>query len=69
VILKDIAEQLQQDLLESPREKPKALRTGTRVRFLQKTFADWGYILSAKKIRTLAAKAKTYEAFILSATK
>jgi hypothetical protein len=69
MILKDIAEQLQQDLLESPREKPKRLRTGTRVRFVQRILGDWGYVLSAKKIRTLAAKAKTYDAFIRSATK
>jgi hypothetical protein len=30
---------------------------------------DWGYVLSAKQIHELAAKSKSYDVFIWTATK
>jgi len=64
----EIALQLQQDLIES-REKPTRIRKGTESRFIQKVLEPWGYVLSGQKIQTLATKAKSYDVFVLSATK
>jgi len=67
--IREIAERLQQDLVESHREKLKKLRNGTQLKFVQKALGDWGYVLSAKQIHDLAAKAKSYDGFICTATK
>ena len=67
--IREIAEHLQRDLMERPHEKVKKFRKGRELPFVLKILRDFGYQLPGKKIRTLAAKAKTYEAFILSATK
>lgn len=64
----EIAVHLQQDLIES-REKPMRVRKGTESRFIQNVLEPWGYVLSSQRIHMLAAKAKSYETFILSATK
>jgi hypothetical protein len=56
------------DLIES-REKPVKVRKSTESRFIQKVLGIWGYELSKEKLRRLAARAKSYETFILSATK
>jgi hypothetical protein len=60
----DIAEHLQRDLLDSPCLKIKKLRNGTQLKFVQRALGDWGYVLSAKQIHDLAAKAKSYDVFI-----
>ena len=65
----EIAERLQQDLIESHCEKLKMLRNGTQLAFVQKALGDWGYELSARQIHDLAAKAKSYDVFIWTATK
>ena len=65
----EIAARLQKDLVESHREKLKKLRNGTQLKFVQKALGDWGYVLTAKKIHDLAAKAKSYDVFIWTATK
>jgi hypothetical protein len=67
--IRDIAERLQLDLIESPREKPKHTRSGGELQFVQKVFRDWGYELSHKKIQTLATKSTSYESFVVAATK
>jgi hypothetical protein len=67
--LHNIAERLQQDLIESSRQKIKKLRKGTELRFVRKFLGDWGYDLPGREIQNLAAKAKTYEVFMRSATK
>lgn len=64
-----IAEQPQTGLLESPHEKPKKVRTGSELKFVQGFLGDWGYELPAGKIQTLASKAKSYEVFMRAATK
>lgn len=69
VTIPEIAERLQQDLIESHREKIKRLRKGTQLKFVQKALGDWGYVLSAKQIHDLAAKAKSYDVFMWTATK
>jgi hypothetical protein len=69
VTIPEIAERLQQDLIESHREKIKKLRKGTQLKFVQKALGDWGYVLTAQKIHDLAAKAKSYDVFIWTATK
>ena len=63
-----IAVQLQQDLIEG-REKPARVRKSTESKFIQKALGDWGYELSRKQLRRLAARATPYESFMLSATK
>lgn len=65
----EIADRLQNDLVESHREKLKKLRNGTQLKFVQKALGDWGYVLSAKQIHDLAAKAKSHDVFIWAATK
>jgi len=65
--IRDIADRLQIDLIESPRRKPKRSRVGGELKFLQKVLADSGYKISGKKLQSLATKSKTYESFILSA--
>jgi hypothetical protein len=65
--IRDIAERLQIDLIESPGQKPK--RSGGDVKFVQKVLDGWGYKMSGQKLQTLATKSKSYESFILSATK
>jgi hypothetical protein len=67
--IRDIADRLQIDLIESPRQKPKRSRAGGELKFLQKVLADSGYKLSGKELQSLATNSKTYESFILSATK
>jgi hypothetical protein len=67
--LRDIAERLQQDLIESPREKPEKVRKGNELKFVQGFLTDWGYDLPSKKIYDLVAKAASYEVFMRSATK
>jgi hypothetical protein len=66
VTVYEIALHLQQDLIES-REKPVRVRKSAESKFVQKVLGDWGY--SKEKLRRLAAEAKSYESFILSATK
>jgi len=66
--IRDIAERLQQDLIESPRQKIKKLRKGTELRFVRSFLGDWGYDFSGRKIQNLAVKANTYEVFMKSAT-
>jgi hypothetical protein len=67
--IRTIAEQLQTDLIESPAEKPPKIRTRSELKFVQGFLGDWGCELSGYEIRTLAAKAKSYEAFMRTATK
>lgn len=67
--IRDLAEQLQTDLIESPKEKPKKVRAGSELKFVQGFLKDWGYELPAKNIHTLAARAKSYEVFMRAATK
>lgn len=67
--IRDLAEQLQADLVESPNQKPTKVRAGSELKFVRAFLNDWGYELPAKKIQTLAAKAKSYEVFIRAATK
>lgn len=64
----EIALQLQQDLIES-REKLIKVRKSTESKFIQKVLGAWGYELSKEKLRRVAARATSYESFILSATK
>ncbi len=64
----EIALHLQQDLIES-REKPVKVRKSTESKFIQKVLGAWGYELSEGKLRRLAARATSYESFILSAPK
>jgi hypothetical protein len=66
--LRDIAEHLQRDLLDSPRQKIRKLRKGTELRFVRTFLGDWGYNLPGRRIQNLAARAKTYEVFMGSAT-
>jgi len=68
VTVYEIAVKLQHDLIES-REKPTRVRKGSESRYIQKTLGNWGYELSKGKLRRLAARATSYESFILSATK
>jgi len=68
VTVYEAALHLQQDLIES-REKPTRVRKGSESRFIQKVLGAWGYELSKQKLQTLAVKARSYESFILSATK
>jgi hypothetical protein len=58
--IRDIAERLQLDVIESPREKPKRTRSGGELQFVQKELGDWGYELSHKKIQTLATNSTSY---------
>jgi hypothetical protein len=67
--IQTIAEQLQADLVESPNQKPTKVRTGSELKFVWAFLDDWSYELPAKKIQTLAAKAKTYDAFMRTVTK
>jgi hypothetical protein len=67
--IREITERLQQDLIDSPREKPKKVRKGNELEFVRGFLHDWGYDLPGRKIQNLAAKAKTYEVFMKSATK
>jgi hypothetical protein len=67
--IRGIAERLQQDLIGSPREKPKKVRKGNELEFVRGFLHDWGYDLPGREIQNLAAKAKTYEVFMKSATK
>jgi hypothetical protein len=67
--IREIVDRLQNDLVESHREKLKKLRNGTQLKFVQKALGDWGYRLSAKQIHDLAVKAKSYDVFIWTATK
>jgi hypothetical protein len=69
VTIHEIADRLQNDSIESHREKLKKLRNGTQLKFVQKALRDWGYVLTAKRIHDLAAKAKSYDVFIWTATK
>jgi hypothetical protein len=69
VTIPEIAERLQQDLIESHLEKLKKLRNGTQLKFVQSALGDWGYMLTSKRIHDLAAKAKSYDVFIWTATK
>jgi hypothetical protein len=69
VTIPEIADRLQHDLVESHREKIRNLRKGTQLKFVQKALGDWGYVLSSKQIHDLAAKAKSYDVFIWTATK
>jgi hypothetical protein len=41
VTIPEIADRLQQDLIESHREKIKKLRKGTQLKFVQKALGDW----------------------------
>jgi hypothetical protein len=65
VTIPEIAERLQQDLVESHREKLKKLRNGTQLKFVQKALGDWGYELSAKKIHDLAAQGEVVRRFYM----
>jgi hypothetical protein len=67
--IRDIAERLQKDLIERPGEKIKKLPKGRELHFIQHILLDSGYVVSSEKLRSLAAKSETYDAFILSATK
>jgi hypothetical protein len=69
VTIHEIANRLQNDLVESHREKLRKLRNGTQLKFVQKALGDWGCVLTAKRIHDLAAKAKSYDVFIWTATK
>jgi hypothetical protein len=64
--IRDIAERLQIDLIESPREKPKRIKGD--VKFVPKVFGDFGYKISGRKLQMLATTATSYENFILAAT-
>jgi hypothetical protein len=64
----DLALKLQQNLIES-RERPRPVRKGTETKFIQRALEPWGYLLSRRKIQTLAARAKTYDDFIWTATR
>jgi hypothetical protein len=68
MILRDIVERLQQDLIESPREKPKNVRKGNELKFVRRFLADWGYNMPSKKIHDLAERSQSYELFMRSAT-
>ncbi len=67
--IREIATHLQQDLIEEPQDKPKTLRRGTELKFVQGFLGDWGFQLPTKGLKTLAARAKSYEDFMRSATK
>jgi hypothetical protein len=69
VKIRDIAERLQIDLINSPRQMPKRGRAGGELKFIQRVLGDFGYKLSRRKLETLAAKAKSYDVFLSSATK
>jgi len=64
----EIALHLQQDLIEA-REKPAKVRKSAESKFIQKVLGAWGYELSKEELQRLAARATSYESFILSATK
>jgi hypothetical protein len=65
----DIAEQLEQSLIERPNETPIKVRQGSELKFVQGFLSDWGYKLPEKEIKDLAAKSESYDGFIRSATK
>jgi hypothetical protein len=69
VEIRTISEQLRADLIESPNQKPTKVRAGSELKFVRAFLNDWGYELPAKKIQTLAAKAKSYQMFIRAATR
>jgi len=64
----DLALKLQQNLIES-RERPRPVRKGTETKFIQRALEPWGYLLSRRKIQTLAARSKSYEVFIRQVTR
>jgi hypothetical protein len=66
--IREIAERLQQDQIEGS-EKPKKIRPGSEVEFIQTTLGDSGYRLPIERIRTIASEASSYENFIFAATK
>jgi hypothetical protein len=68
VTVYEIAVQLQQDLIESS-EKPARVRKSAESKFIQKVLGAFGYELSRQKLQRLAARATSYESFILFATK
>jgi hypothetical protein len=67
--IRDIAEQLEQSLIERPNETPRRVRQGSELKFVQRFLSDWGYKLPEKKIKDLAAKSKSYDGFIRSAAR
>jgi hypothetical protein len=69
VDIRDVAEQLQKNLIERPSEKPAEVRQGKELKFVQRFLSEWGYKLPEKKIQDLAAKSESYDGFIRSATK
>jgi len=66
--IQEIAEKLEQSLIERPNETPRRVRQGTELKFVQRFFSDWGYKLPEKKIKDLVAKSQSYDGFIRSAT-
>jgi hypothetical protein len=66
--IREIAEQLEQSLIERPNETPSKLRQGAELKFVRRFLSDWGYKLPEKKIKDLAAKSQSYDGFIRSAT-
>ena len=69
VTIPEIAERLQQDLIERPSEKAQPVRKGSETRFIQHNLAEFGYELTKEKIRLLTSKSDSYQSFILAATK
>jgi len=69
VEIRDIAAHLQQDLIETPQEKPTSVLQGRELRFVQRFLGDWEYQLPTAEIKTLAANARSYEDFVRRATK
>jgi len=67
--IREVAERLQRDLIETPREKLRKVRQGTELKFVQRFLSEWGYKLPGKKIKDLAAQSNSYDGFIRSVTK
>jgi hypothetical protein len=67
--IRDIAEQLEQSLIERPNETPRKVQQGSELKFVQRFLSDWGYKLPEKKIKDLAAKSNSYDGFIRSAAR
>jgi hypothetical protein len=59
--IRDIAEQLEQSLIERPNETPSKLRQGTELQFVQRFLSDWGYKLPESRIKDLAAESQSYD--------
>ena len=66
--IREIAEQLSKDLVESPNDKPIKVQSGREMSFVQRTLGIWGYKIPAKRMRELAARSESYDGFMRSAT-